>query len=58
MESNLENRQCGFRPGRSTSLQIFALNKILEKSSEYGKELFACSSTSKKIMTEFLGVNS
>ena len=42
MESKLENGQCGFCPGRSTTDQIFTLKPIFEKSWEYGKDLFAC----------------
>ena len=42
VESKLEDGQCGFRPGRSTTDQIFTLNQIFEKSWEYGKDLFAC----------------
>ena len=34
--------QCGFRPGRSTMDQIFALQQIFEKSWEYAKEVNAC----------------
>ena len=42
MESKLENGQCGFCPGRSTTGQIFTLKQIFEKSWEYNKDLFAC----------------
>ena len=42
MESKLEDGQCGFRPGRSTTDQIFTLKQIFEKSWEYGKNLLAC----------------
>ena len=41
-EPALEDGQCGFRPGRSTTDQIFTLKKIFEKSWEYAKDLFAC----------------
>ena len=42
VESKLEDGQCGFCPGRSTTDQIFTLKQIFEKSWEYGKDLFAC----------------
>ena len=42
VEPKLTDAQCGFRPGRSTMNQIFALQKILEKSWEYAKEVSAC----------------
>ena len=42
VESKLKDGQCGFRPSRSTSDQIFILKQIFEKSWEYGKDLFAC----------------
>ena len=41
VESKLEDCQCGFRPGRSTTDQIFTLEQIFEKSWEYDKDLFA-----------------
>ena len=41
VESKLEDGQCGFRPGRSTTDQIFTLKQIFEKSWEYAKDLFA-----------------
>ena len=42
VEPALEDGQCGFRPGRSTTDQIFTLKQIFEKSWEYAKDLFAC----------------
>jgi len=42
VESKLENGQCSFRPARSTTDQVFTQKQILEKSWEYGKDLFAC----------------
>ena len=42
VESNLEDGQCGFRPGRSKTDQIFTLKQIFEKYWEYSKDLFAC----------------
>ena len=41
VESKLEDGKCGFRPGRSTTDQIFTLKKIFEKSWEYCYNLFA-----------------
>ena len=34
--------QCGFRPDRFTTNQIFAQEQIFEKSWEYAKNVFAC----------------
>ena len=42
VESKLEDGQCGFRPGRSTTEQILTLKQIFDKSWEHGKDLFAC----------------
>ena len=42
VESKLEDGQCGYRPGRITTDQIFTLKQIFEKSWEYGKDLPAC----------------
>ena len=42
VESKLKDSQCGFRPGRSTTDQIFTLKQICEKSWGYGKDLFVC----------------
>ena len=42
VESKLGYGQCGIRPGRSTTDQIFTLKQIFEKSWEYVKNLFAC----------------
>ena len=42
VESKLEDGQCNFCPGRSTTDQIFTLRQIFEKSVEYAKDVFAC----------------
>ena len=57
MESKLEDDQCGFRPDRSTTGQIFTLKQIFEKAWEYGKDLFASFVDLEKHMTELLGIN-
>ena len=54
MESKLEDGQCGFRPGGSTTDWIFTLKQIFKKFWENGKDLFACFV---EHMTEFLGIN-
>ena len=57
MESKLQDGQCGFRPDRSTTDQIFTLKQIFEKSWEYGKDLFTCFvDLEKAYMTELLGI--
>ena len=47
VESKLEDGQSGFRPGRSSTDQIFTLKQIFKKPWEYGKE---------KVLQEY-GVN-
>ena len=42
MGSKLEDGQCSFCMGRSTTNQIFTQKKIFEKSWKYGKDLSAC----------------
>jgi len=41
-DGQLDTRQYSFRPGRSTTDQIFTQKQIFEKSWEYGKDVFAC----------------
>ena len=54
VEPQLTDAQCGFRPGRSTIDQIFALQQIFEKSWEYSKEVNACFVDLKKRMIAFV----
>ena len=42
VESELEDDQCCFRPGRSTMEQIFTLKQSFEKSWEYAENIFVC----------------
>ena len=42
VESKLEDGQCGFRLGRSTTDQIFTMRKVFEKSWVHAKDVFAC----------------
>ena len=41
-EPNLNDVQCGFHPGRSTTDQIFTLNQIFKKSWEHAKDVYTC----------------
>jgi len=42
IESKLNDAQCGFRPSRSTTDQIFALHWIFVISWECGKDVYTC----------------
>ena len=42
VEPQLQDTQCGFRPGRSTIDQTFALQQVFLKLSEYAQELYTC----------------
>ena len=42
MPIQLDDGQCGFCPGPSTTDQIFTLKQVFEKSREYAKDVFAC----------------
>ena len=42
VKPQLQDAQCGFRPGRSTMDQIFALQQVFEKLWEYAKEVCTC----------------
>jgi len=42
VESSLADEQCGFRPGRGTTDQIFTLQQIFEKSWEFDQQVYAC----------------
>ena len=43
VEEQLKDSQCGFRPRRSTTDQLFTLKQVFEKSLEYAKDVYACS---------------
>jgi len=42
IKPKLDDTQCGFRPSRSTTNQIFAIQQIFEKSWEYAKDVCTC----------------
>ena len=54
VQSKLENGQCDFRPGRSTTDQIFTLKQIFEKAGDYAKDVFACFVDLKKTYSRVL----
>jgi len=55
IKPKLNDTQCGFRLGRSTTDQIFTLHHIFEKSWEYAEYVFTNAlSTSRKHLTGFL----
>ncbi|VDP13242.1 unnamed protein product [Soboliphyme baturini] len=41
-DSKIQEEQCGFRPGRSASVCIFALRKMVENSWEYDRPMYEC----------------
>jgi len=41
-EANLNDTQCGFHPGHSTTDQNFTLQQIFEKSWEYARNFSTC----------------
>ena len=49
VESKVKVGQCGFRPSRSTTDQIFTLKQIFDKSWEYANDVFACYIELKKV---------
>ena len=42
VEPKLSDEQCGFRPGRSTTDQVFTLHQICEKAWEFARPVYAC----------------
>jgi hypothetical protein len=38
----MRENQCGFRPGRGCQDQVFTMRQIMEKSSEFAQQLYAC----------------
>ena len=54
IEPKLENTQCCFRPGRSTTDQICTFEQIFEICQEYANDVYTWLSTSRKHATGFL----
>ena len=40
IDEKLRDNQCGFRPGRGCSDQIFPLRQLIEKNREFGKDVY------------------
>ena len=55
VEAILAEEQAGFRPGRSTVEQVFALKMLIQHRIEKkdGKVFLLCSSTTRRLLTEF-----
>ena len=58
VKSILEDGQCSFYPGRSTTDLIFTLKQIFEKSWKYANDVFACFVDLEKPMIEFIKISS
>ncbi|KAF7643867.1 hypothetical protein LDENG_00231770, partial [Lucifuga dentata] len=42
VESQIQEEQCGFRPGRGTVDQLFTLTRTLEGAWEYAQPVYMC----------------
>ncbi len=42
VESRIKEEQCGFRPGRGITDQLFTLARILEGASEFAQPVYMC----------------